>query len=77
MRIAYLIPLLLLAGACDVDRNEANDTTTVEFNETVAGNAVEDVGNAAEDLANGAENLAEDVANEAEETAEEVENEVR
>ena len=68
MRILLAAPLLLL-GACDVDRDAANDTTTLSFNETVAENAIEDVGNTAENIGGA-------IANEAEETAGKVENEV-
>ena len=68
MRILLAAPLLLL-GACDLDRDAANDTTTLSFNETVAGNTLEDIGNAAENFGGA-------VANEAEETAAKVENRV-
>ena len=68
MRFLLAAPLLLL-GACDVDRNAANDTTTLSFNEAVAENTLEDVGNAAENIGGA-------IANEAEETAAKVENEV-
>ena len=61
MRILLAAPLLVL-GACNVDRDTGNDTTTLSFNEAVAQNTLEDVGNAAE-------NLGETVANEAEATA--------
>jgi hypothetical protein len=64
MRILLAVPLLLL-GACDVDRDAANDTTTLSFNEAVAENTLEDVGNAAENIGGA-------VANEAEETANKV-----
>ena len=68
MRILLAAPLLLL-GACNVQRDAANDTTTVSFNEDVAANAAEDVGNAAEDL--GAS-----ISNEAKSTADKIENKV-
>ena len=61
MRILIAATLLLL-GACDVDRDAGNDTTTLSFNEAVAENTLEDVGNAAENIGGA-------VANEAEETA--------
>ncbi len=35
MRLLYALPLLLL-GACQVTEDDANGTTTVEFNEVVA-----------------------------------------
>ena len=68
MRILMAVPLLLL-GACNVDRDAANDTTTVSFNEEVAANTLEDVGNTAENIGGA-------IANEAEQTAAKVENEV-
>jgi hypothetical protein len=68
MKILLAAPLLLL-GACNVDRDTANDTTTLSFNEAVAENTLEDVGNAAENIGGA-------IANEAEETAGKVENEV-
>lgn len=68
MRILLAAPLLLL-GACNVDRDAGNDTTTLSFNEAVAENTAEDIGNAAENLGGA-------IANEAEETAGKVKNEV-
>ena len=68
MRILMAVPLLLL-GACNVDRDAANDTTTVSFNEEVAANTLEDVGNTAENIGGA-------IANEAEQTAAKVENKV-
>ena len=68
MRILIAAPLLLL-GACNVDRDQANDTTTLSFNEAVAENTLEDVGQTAE-------NIGGVIANEAEQTAGKVENEV-
>ena len=68
MRILIAAPLLLL-GACNVDRDAGNDTTTVSFNEDVAENTLEGVGAAAENLGGA-------IANEAEQTAAKVENKV-
>ena len=68
MRILMTVPLLLL-GACNVDRDASNDTTTVSFNEQVAANTLEDVGNTAENIGGA-------IANEAEQTAAKVENRV-
>ena len=68
MRILMAVPLLLL-GACNVDRDAGNDTTTVSFNEEVAANTLEDVGNTAENIGGA-------IANEAEESAAKVENKV-
>ena len=39
-----LIPLLLL-GACQVSKDDNNDTVSVTYNEDVAANAAADVGN--------------------------------
>ena len=61
MRIFYAVPLLLLS-ACQVTEDEANDQTTVAFNEDLAQNTASDIanaaGNAGEAIANGAEDLA-------------------
>lgn len=66
MRILIAFPLLLVA-ACDVDRDAANDTTTIELNEAEAQNIAEDVGNTAEGIGSA-------IANEAEETAAKIQN---
>ena len=68
MRILMAAPLLLL-GACNVDRDAGNDTTTVSFNEEVAANTLEDVGQTAENIGGA-------IVNEAEQTAAKVENKV-
>jgi hypothetical protein len=68
MRLLIAAPLLLL-GACNVDRDSGNETTTLSFNEAVAQNTLEDVGNTAEDIGG-------KIANEAEQTAAKVENRV-
>ena len=57
MRILLVFPLLLVA-ACNVERDEGNGTTTVEFNEDVAENTAADIANGAEDVAEGAANVA-------------------
>ena len=46
MRIRIAIPLLLL-GACQVSKDDANGTTSVTYNSDVAENAAADVGNTA------------------------------
>ena len=61
MRMLIALPLLLVA-ACDVDRDAANDTTTIELNEAEAQNIAEDVGNTAEDIGGAIANEAEDAA---------------
>ena len=62
LRLTFALPLLALA-ACQVTKDDQNDTITATYNEDVAENVAEDVGN-----------FAEDVANEVEETADKVEN---
>ena len=57
MRLLLAIPLLL-AGACNVERDKANDTTAITINEAEVQNTAEDVGNTVE-------NIAADVGNEA------------
>jgi hypothetical protein len=61
MRIFLAIPLVALS-ACDVDRDAANDTTTIELNEAEAQNIAEDVGNTAQDIGGAIANEAEDAA---------------
>ena len=56
MRIILALPLLLMA-ACNVERDEANDQTTLEFNEQRIEGAAEDVANTAEDVATGVGNV--------------------
>jgi hypothetical protein len=57
MRIILALPLLMVA-ACNVERDTANDSTTMEFNQERIEGAAEDVGNAARDVAAGAANVA-------------------
>ena len=68
MRAAIILPVLLL-GACQVSKDDANDSVTVAYNQDVAENA-------AADVANTAENIGEDLANDIQETGEKVQNEV-
>jgi len=68
MRIAFALPLLLL-GACQVSKDDANDTTSVTYNGDVAENAAADIGNTAQ-------NLAADVGNDLRETGDKIENKV-
>ena len=49
MRILIALPLLAL-GACQVSKDNANNTVSVTFNQEVAANATEDVGNFAENV---------------------------
>ena len=62
MRILIALPLLALAAACDVDRDDANDTTTIAVNEAAAQDVAEDVGNTAENIGGAIANEAEDAA---------------
>jgi hypothetical protein len=55
MRILIALPLLAL-GACQVSKDEANNTVSVTFNQDVAANAVEDVQNTTENVAAGVGN---------------------
>ena len=69
MRIALAIPLLLL-GACQVSKDEANNgTTSVTYNSDVAENAAADVGNTAE-------NIAADIGNDVKATGDKIDNKV-
>ena len=66
MRILLAIPLLALA-ACQVTKDDQNDTITAEFNGDIAENGLEDA-------ANLAENVGGAIANDVEETADKVGN---
>jgi hypothetical protein len=68
MRILFALPLLFL-GACNVDRDAGNETTTVSFDEEAAVNTAEDVGETAEDIGSA-------IVNDVERTADKVSNEV-
>ena len=64
MRIILALPLLAMA-ACQVSKDEQNDTITATYNEDVAENAASDVGNFAEDVANDVTNTAEEIGDKA------------
>ena len=68
MRAAIILPVLLL-GACQVSKDDANDSVTVAYNQDLAENV-------AADVANTAENIGEDIANDVERTGDKVQNEV-
>jgi uncharacterized protein with beta-barrel porin domain len=55
MRILIALPLLAL-GACQVSKDEANNTVSVTFNQEVASNAMEDAQNVGENVAAGVGN---------------------
>lgn len=65
MRALMMIPLLALA-ACQVTKDEQNDTVSATYNEDVAENAASDVGNFAEGVANDVENTADKIGDKAE-----------
>lgn len=69
MRIALALPLVLMLGACQVSKDNANNTVSVTYNSDVAENAAADVGNAAE-------NIAADIGNDVQATGEKVQNKV-
>ena len=66
MRAAIVLPVLLL-GACQVSKDDANDSVTVAYNQDVAENA-------AADVANTAGNIASDIGNDAERTGDKIQN---
>jgi hypothetical protein len=66
MRILIVIQLLLV-GACNVSKDEANNTVSMTVNE-------EQAANAASDISNGVQNVASDVGNEASNLGDKVQN---
>ena len=56
MRLIISTAAVLLLGACQVNKDDANDSVSVTYNEDVAENAMADVGNTAEDVAGGVAN---------------------
>ena len=66
MRILIALPLLAMAG-CQVTKDDANDSVTVEYNQELAENGLEDAGNLAE-------NVGEAISNDVSEAANKVEN---
>lgn len=67
MRLAISTAAILLLSACQVSKDDANDSVSMTYNEDVAENALADIGNTAE-------NVAEDVANEVGEAGDRIEN---
>jgi len=67
MRALMALPLLALA-ACQVTKDDANDTVSMTYNEDVAENAASDVGNFAEGVANEVGNTATKVGDKIENT---------
>ena len=68
MRTLMILPLLAL-GACQVTKDDANKTTTVEYNGEAAENSVDAAANTAGQVAG-------DIANDVKATAAKVENKV-
>ena len=66
MRVLIALPMLAMA-ACQVTKDDANDSVTVEYNQELAENGLEDVGNLAE-------NVGEAISNDVSEAADKVEN---
>jgi hypothetical protein len=70
MRGLIALPLLALA-ACQVTKDDANDSISVEYNQDVAENgfavATNEAGNIAEDIANDVQQSADKVENKADE----------
>ena len=66
MRLLCALPLLALA-ACQVTKDDANDSVSVTYNGDVAENGLADA-------ANTAENIAGDISNDVQQTADKVEN---
>ena len=63
---ALALPLLALA-ACQVTKDDQNDTITATYNQDVAENAAADVGNFAE-------NVSDDIANDVDQAADKAKN---
>jgi hypothetical protein len=51
MRALIALPAIALLAACQVTKDDANDSVTVEYNQDVAEDAASDAGNVAEDVA--------------------------
>ena len=51
MRLIISTAAVLLLSACQVNKDDANDSVSVTYNEDVAENTLDDVGNTAEDVA--------------------------
>lgn len=70
MRLALATAAAALAlSACQVSKDDANDSVSVTYNDDVAENAVADIGNTAE-------NVVEDIGNDIEREGDKIENKV-
>jgi hypothetical protein len=67
MRILLAIPALALVGACNVSKDEANNTVSLTVNQEEAGNDLQNAGNTIQ-------NIAADVGNEASNLGDKVKN---
>ncbi len=67
MRALIALPLLALA-ACQVTKDDANDSVTVEYNQDIAENGLEDAANVAEDVGGAIANDVSDAADKVENT---------
>jgi hypothetical protein len=67
MRFLIALPLLAMA-ACQVTKDDANDSVTAEFNQDVAENGLEDAGNLAENVGDAIANDVDKAANKVEST---------
>lgn len=67
MRLIISTAAVLLLGACQVNKDDANDTVSMTYNEDVAENTAADVSNTAQevagDLANGVDQAGERLQN--------------
>lgn len=68
MRIMLALPLLLL-GACQVSKDNANNSVSVTYNSDVAENAAADIGNTAQ-------NVAADIGNDVQNTGDKIQNKI-
>jgi hypothetical protein len=71
MRLLLALPLLALA-ACQVSKDDQNDTISATYNQDVAENAAADIGNTAENIAADIGNDVEEAADKAQDKADEV-----
>lgn len=67
MRLIISTAAVLLLSACQVNKDDANDTVSMTYNEDVAENVAADVGNTAQDVAG-------DVANGVDQAGERLQN---
>jgi hypothetical protein len=66
--LIFALPLLSLA-ACNVTKDDGNDSVTVQYDQNTAENAAADVGNTAQ-------NIASDIGNDVQNTGEKIQNKI-